>query len=256
MADIERYVHVYVVGGAGDGTSWADAYDNIITMLAAEETDLVTATSTFRCQFRSSGNSADNAAGPILIDGWTTNASYFPTFELGETKISPKTWDTDVYRISQTAGRVDISNDYVVWDSLQIETTYRRCLYCTSDEVMVKNCVMRADTAYAAGMLNFTGAGTTCYAKNNILFGHGANSFYGGILVDNGIAYIHNNSVVDMTGIGIWVSLDGTCYISNNVVFDCTDNYYDGGGGFSGNNNAYSEGVDGKSLFKIIIFIS
>lgn len=247
MAEVIRYTDPDVVGGLGDGTSWANAYDDIITMLAAEETDLVSASDTFIGKFRASSNSADNAPGPILIDGWTTNATYFPTFELDEEKQDPTSWDTDVYRISMTAGRVDISNDYVVWKSIQVETTYRRCIYVTGDEVMIDSCVMRADTTYAAGMLTFAGSATTCYAKNNILYGYGTNGFYGGILVDNGTAYLHNNTIVDMTNIGIWVSLDGTCYISNNCLFNCNDDYYDAGGGFSGNNNSYSEGADPAS---------
>jgi hypothetical protein len=81
MAEIIRYIDPDATG-AGDGTSWADAYVSMFAFDAAEETDLVTADNWMHVYCRASSGTADALA--TTITGWTTDDTHYILFEAAE----------------------------------------------------------------------------------------------------------------------------------------------------------------------------
>jgi len=123
MADVVRYVDPDVVGGAGDGTSWANAYSSLNAWEAAEQTDLVTANDTHTVYCRASAGSADTIK--VDIDGWDTNATYDLTVEVGTSDRHTGTGDTG-YRIVAAGGfdaLLVIAEDYVTLNGIAVRNT-------------------------------------------------------------------------------------------------------------------------------------
>lgn len=73
MADIIRYVDTDVVGGAGDGTSWADAYSSASAWNAAEATDLPTDDDKHFVYDRASAGTPETTA--LNLASWETDAT-------------------------------------------------------------------------------------------------------------------------------------------------------------------------------------
>lgn len=72
MADVVRYINVDVVGGAGDGTSWPNAYSSMSAWNAAEATNLVTDGDTHTVYCRASADSPDTTK--VELSGWVTGS--------------------------------------------------------------------------------------------------------------------------------------------------------------------------------------
>lgn len=74
MAQVIRYVDPDAVG-AGNGQSWADAYNSLQAWDTGEATNLITDGDTHTVYCKSSGGTADTTE--CVIGGWTTDATHY-----------------------------------------------------------------------------------------------------------------------------------------------------------------------------------
>lgn len=118
MADTTYYVDTDVVGGAADGSSWANAF---ATLSAAEalNLNLTTGATDGVCTINCRGTAADTTA--VTWNGWTTDAGGYVNI-VGD--FSGTAWSTSKYRLSVAdANALTISDDYVRVSNLQVEVT-------------------------------------------------------------------------------------------------------------------------------------
>jgi hypothetical protein len=124
MAQVIRYVDTDVVGGLGDGTSWANAYNSLSQWEVNEETDLVADGDYHTVYTRASSGTDDTTQ--CLFFGWNTGpANYieiiqddFPTDAVyDDTKYVLHNNDTD------SNGILYVREDYVDIRKLQVKVT-------------------------------------------------------------------------------------------------------------------------------------
>lgn len=120
MATVTRYVDTDVSGGAGDGTSWADAYSSLNAWESAEQTNLVSDGDSHIVYCRASSGTADTTN--IVLDGWTTSVTNTITIEAADSDKASTSFNTSKYRLSSTAasGRTfEIKDDNVFINNIQ-----------------------------------------------------------------------------------------------------------------------------------------
>jgi hypothetical protein len=97
MAEIVRYVDPDVIGGLGNGTSWANAYNSLNAWEAAEQADLVSDGNTHKVWVRNSLGGADTAA--LTINGWTLGVNNYITIEADPSYRHSGVYNTLKYRL-------------------------------------------------------------------------------------------------------------------------------------------------------------
>jgi hypothetical protein len=233
MALVERYTDPDVVGGLGDGTSWANAYSSMNAWEAAEQTDLVTATDTHIVYCRASSGTADTTA--LGLDGWTTNATYFVTVQAASGDESVKTgWDTNRYRLDTTDNlAIRIGQPFTVYDGIQTRNVYSATnfrnaiqvsgsLLTSGAEVTIKNCYVTnggSGATYRGIVVN--DADVTAYIENNIVY----NALDNGILLQAGTALLYNNTVYGSGADNIYSNAGTTITCKNNVSGNSPDDF-------------------------------
>jgi hypothetical protein len=208
MADVIRYVDPGVVGGLGNGTSWANAYSSMNAWNVAEATNLVTSTTNHYCYFRSTGGVIDTT--PTTIDTtWTTSTTYklYLTGDVTEAK-----WDTSKY-IFQGSNLIRIMTIYAGWvvvSNMQFEITglnahTQACLYANgsapSSDIWIKNCIVKSanQATYRERAMSFnTGTGRTLRAWNCIVWNV-------------------NNTIANAANVALYVTGVGNKYFYNNT---------------------------------------
>lgn len=120
MAEVVRYVDPDATG-AGDGTSWTDAYTSLSAWDIAEGTDLVTDGDWHHVYVRASSGTLDSTYVTIS-SGWTTGASNYILIEAASSDYAVKTGiDTSRYRLKGTSNNsLYIAVDYCRIKGLQI----------------------------------------------------------------------------------------------------------------------------------------
>ena len=123
MAEVVRYIDTDVSGGAGDGTSWADAYSSMNAWEAAEQADLVTAGDWHHAYCRASSGTADTIQ--VIIGDWITGENNYLEVEAGTDNEALKSgWNTGRYRLSvANDSALGINEDHFRIDKMQIEVT-------------------------------------------------------------------------------------------------------------------------------------
>ena len=200
MALIERYVDKDVVGGLGDGTSWANAYSSLNAWEAGEEDDLPTAGNSHLVHCRASSGSADTFA--FIIEGWGTGASNTITIQ---GNVEDFKWDSTKYHMSLAANDgagIEIREHYVIIDKLQI--THAGTTNTADVGIKVRN-----SNKYET-------------IKNNIIKG-GYNGIYMNPYSDDRTIDIYNNLVYDAaeSGINCADTTANNVSIYNNTVCYC-----------------------------------
>lgn len=227
MAEVLRYVDTDVSGGAGDGTSWADAYSSLNAWEAAEQTNLVSAGDTHRVLVRASSGTDDTTT--CDIDGWTTSDTYFIHVEAASTDYVSKTaWDTAKWiteaRLRVRIGSVKVEGVQFGAQSfaniLGIEGTG------SGKTVWIWNCRFR-NTSGTSEDIEVTSTVGTVNIWNNILAEADGTTDLGIQSLGAATVNIYNNVIRDRST-GILISSAGTnTTVKNNAIFNCTDDISD-----------------------------
>lgn len=176
MAEVKRYVDTDVSGGAGDGTSPANAYSSLNAAESAlDDIDWVTAEDWLHIYVQASAGTADSTA--VTFSTWTISADYYVLIEAGSTdRAAASGLDTDNYRLSVTdSNALGIAEDYIRVDGLQIEIIYssasgKGCIYVAgqtseANDIRISNCYLRGDMDAASNSSGIVSANVNTISK-------------------------------------------------------------------------------------------
>lgn len=212
------YVDTDVVGGAGNGTSWANAYSTVDAAVDAKAADLVAATKIVRINVRGSTN-ADTAK--LATSGYTTNATYYLWIKVDSEDRHAGVWSTSKYRLVASVSNdelVEALPAYTVLEGMQIHNTSgtgSRVIYSTS-VLYLKESIVRGGANYGTQLAN------NSQAFNCLFYGSSAEGVKtatsaAGLLVNctavnNGTYGIYAGSFQTLTAIN--------CYAGGNETAD------------------------------------
>jgi hypothetical protein len=247
-AEVNTYVDPDATG-AGNGTSWTDAYTSLSACEAAEQKDFVSANEYLIINCRSSGGTVD---GAVLINGSTTDATRYISIVVSSSNRHTGFWSAAKYRTTAASGSIiQIFDDFVKIEGVQVEVqdTTGGTIYAittTSEGTEISDCILRL-TGSGGTKVGFNGGANTAAnpAKiwNNIIYDFTTGITNTGSGGANDSAYCYNNTVADCTT-GFSTGFNDTT-IKNNVAFNCTTCY--NGTYLAGTNNAFSAGADPAS---------
>jgi len=230
MALIERYVDTDVVGGDGDGTTWANAYLTLALAEAGLETNLDTANDYMIIWCR--GVTDDTSA--VVVDGWTMSATDYLQIQAAATdKANISGIDTGKYLLT-------VSNDFALalYDShvrlidLQIETAdidanYECPIYAVNtgatNAIWIGNCYVKANLDASFRNRGIRGGDTDVNFTiwNTVVTGvNDDNASCSGMYLLCNTANVYNCTVHQgMEGIN---GVAGTIAVYNTAVFNIT----------------------------------
>jgi hypothetical protein len=230
MADTTYYVDTDVVGGSGDGSSWANAFDHLADAEALN-LDLTTGATDGVCTIFCRGAKADDLA--ISWNGWTTDAGGYVNI-IGD--FAGTAWNAAKYHISvvdASAFQIAVNNVHLL--GMQIEAVSptaggRHCLWTSASEVWIARCFVRGhgNATYDQRGIYGNTAGTV-KIWNCILVGFSTGSNSGPIYTTGGGTFLVYSTVGIGGETGFWNS-SGTA-IAKNCYF--------GGSGYSSSSDYY-----------------
>jgi hypothetical protein len=237
MAEIVRYVNAASSGGDGttNATSGANAaYASLSAWDAAEQTNLVTDgdTHVVWCE----GSTGDTTV--CTVDGWTTDSTHFITIKTAGAHRHAGVWDDSAFVLdSNTTTCMVVLAGFTVVDGLQLNVgrTGGSATVLSAEgsdaPVTLINNIVRYDAT--GSTVNGIQDGSTAWnhnIANNLVYDmSGEGMFLRGDVADMAV---YNNTVVGCA-IGIHArDTGGTQYVTikNNLVFNCTDEYYNQNG--------------------------
>jgi hypothetical protein len=211
MATVTRYVDPDVSGGAGDGTTWADAYSSLNAWESGEQTNLVTDGDDHIVYVRSSSGTADTTV--CGISGWTTGDGNDITIEAASGHEALKTgWSTSRYRL-------ETSNATALWE-YDGWVTYK---YLQVGKSSSNGDYQRVFELGPAGISNdriiigcrFKQASNNSYIEQGIVLADSNCD----IVVENSIIY-NSGTDADTDNVALLIQDCNTALIYNNDVFD------------------------------------
>jgi len=225
VTPVVRYVDPGA-SGAGNGTSWGDAYTSLEAWNLAEAEDITAGGSdeihTVNCK---TTGGADTTR--VIMNGWTTDDTHTITIQVATADRHDGTRGTG-YRLvmdDDWEDAFECIEDYVTIDGIAVSNTNANAvhgIYSTGDNCTIKNCLAYDNDDDG---INCGSATTNVLVENCICYGNG----------DDGIeaktATIKYCTLINNGGSGTEVDSPGTltvinCYSGGNDAND----YGDGGG--------------------------
>lgn len=203
MPETVYYVDTGVSGGAGDGSSWDNAYSSLNTAENAREADISGGDAVvFRC--RASTGVADGVAA--ISGGWVTDADSYVKVYCDAADSGGRhagVWDTSKYRIEGSNGNVfTVAEDYVWLEGLQVQKTassgnFQVPFYVSglnaSNHTRVGNCLFWGDdnNSYTQAGAYLNSANSVLTVWNSLFYcAGGSNSnFSCGVLANAGVTF-------------------------------------------------------------------
>jgi len=179
-----RYVDTDVVGGAGNGTSWANAYASLNAAEQAEDNTGVLTTTDEYVEFDCKGVTLADVA-QATVSGWTTDATRYISIYTEQANRHDGKWNTAQYRLSLANASVFlIWEDYVRLDGLQVQKTAssnpdQSCIQVTgqnaANEIWISNCITRqaGNNSYVEAGIHVLDADSIVKIWNCVLYGGG-----------------------------------------------------------------------------------
>lgn len=238
-AETTYYVDVDVVGGAGDGSSLANAYSSLNTAEAAREAD-ITAGDAVRFLVHNTLGGTDSLRTNFL--GWTTDSDSYIKVEAAAAYRHSGVWDASKYHIETTdSNGIDINEDYVRLDGLQLHlittgATYRSINVNSiniANLILFSNLIIKGDvtgTGAAQGIqVDDTDAIVkiwNCIIYNFISASNPTDSGFVGIISSNATTIdIWNCTINDCRRGIVRGATGGTVTVVNSLVFENDDDF-------------------------------
>ena len=210
--------------------------------------NLVCANKIAVAQIDGAWSSADTT--PVLIDGWTTDATRYIRIYTTPAARHDGKWNTSKYRLEVPSGDVlRIYDNHVQVEGIQVRTTAATSssrevqVYsqtAAANDIRISHCIIRGSGANSSGLR--ADLGVILRAWNNVIY-DARREYFGGIRFDGSEAYLYNNTIIN-SYYGIRSSTSGSVRAKNNLVMPEA-----GGSGYSGtfhassNYNASSDGT-------------
>ena len=236
MAQIIRYVDPDVVGGAGDGTTWANAYSSLNAWEAAEQTDLDTANNYMTVYCRSSSGGDDTTG--FTIDGWTTSATDYIEI-IGSDFPSDGVLDTSKYILNITNDHTILINEnYLRIHNLQVQSTVTGSTTALglvvltslsgSSDIRIDSCIIHvisSSTNTVSGVYAGNSADITLKVYNTVIYDvvNGSQPEHHGIIAFNGTIDVYNCTVYNCRK-GM-TKAAGTFNAKNCAVGNCNNDF-------------------------------
>ena len=228
---LTRYVDTDVSGGAGDGTSFENAYSCLEDWESSEQCDLTDNGGDVMCVYCKSSSGTDDS-NHFTITGWTTGPNCYIEI-IGYDFPSDGIWDDSAYVLSS---RIAVYEDYVRFRKLQIEnnatgTDHLSSLFTTSigtpNYYLIDSCIFKS-TATSTGIVSGirpSYSSTIMDIVNCVVYGFNVDSSHYGIYCNSCTTVnIYNCTVYDCYH-GIYEQ-NGTVSAYNCAVGNCTDDFY------------------------------
>lgn len=184
MAETVYYVDTDVVGGAGDGSSWANAYSSLNAAESARNADITGGNAVaFNCR---GVTNADTAA--VNIAGWTTDSDSYVRVYTETANRHSGVWTTSKYRL--TVAIIDalkLTEDYLRIEGLQVAKTSSDANaesvivvqnLSASNDIRIDSCILwgDSDATYTQPVLALNDADIRITVWNCILYSSGGAS--------------------------------------------------------------------------------
>jgi parallel beta-helix repeat protein len=223
MAVQTIYVDTDVVGGIGDGSSRANAFDNLRTALSTVAYDLVAAGDSviFAC-FGAANDSGVGGTTQALVsaaDGWVTSETN-DILIVGDTG-GLLVWDDTKYTLSHVwnyNGVLELGVPHVNVSNCQLENVGTQTSHVleATGSFSISGCILRNTNGRGNALQLALANGSKAVIVNNLCYD--TNRFCDIGYPDASIEIvICNNTVVGCTGEGIKLTGSSNCTIKNNI---------------------------------------
>ncbi len=231
------YVDPGVVGGTGDGSTFANAYSSLNVAENAEDGDITLSTGSdeyvvFEC--RSTGGTADTAT--VTVIGWTTAADNYILVRAHVNHRPDGIYGnvSDSYRLETVdAACISVDEAYVRFDGLQVKITYatsdtfKICFQLgtseTDNDLRVDNCYVDCNpgaTVKYIGM-SLVGADSSPLIRNTIV----VNFPRRGVQIAAGTAKLVNCTIAHISTVDGIRDTQSSVVCVNCAVFDTPDDF-------------------------------
>jgi len=223
MAAVHRYVNNSVAGSGdgttnGEGSGGTNAYIDLATWEAAEQTNLVTATDTHtvHCSMGSTTSTLDDGC---TIVGWTCSATYFVTVR-GHDADSPDQTNSGSGR--NTTGLLDQVNYFTVNNGSFTQIELREA------SIVIENLQIVSSRSGGSNRgITTNSAFTNEPVIRGNIFTETAGTSGTGIYLDNifssSTAHIYNNVFYGFNRAALFLDTAGAVNIYNNTMYDCDE---------------------------------